>query len=273
MHSNYGVSTAHPLATKVGLEILKKGGNAVDASVAISFVLGVVEPYASGIGGGGNMLIFPKNETKPILYDYREIAPTKLKEKYNIGVPGFVKGMERIVNDYGTLSLKETLQPAINFAEQGYKISNIIANNIKETKHDQVKRLDHYWPDGTPLKNGDKLIQKELAILMKHIAEKGSEYFYEQTFAQEIVNADIGITFEDLNTYDVKIREPLFGNYHSYDIWSAPAPVSGLVIILTLSLLEKLGIDNRSEEHTSELQSRGHLVCRLLLEKKKKKNI
>lgn len=265
MPSNYGVSTAHPLATEVGLKILEKGGNAVDASVAISFVLGVVEPYASGIGGGGNMLIFPEKETKPILYDYREIAPTELKREYNIGVPGFVKGMERILNEYGRLSLKDVLEPAIKLAKQGFEISDIIANNIKETKHEQVKRLDHYWPEGIPLKTGHKLIQKELATVLKHISEEGSKYFYEGSFAQNIVDADIGITLEDLNTYDVKIREPLLGKYQSYDIWSAPAPVSGSVIILTLSLLEKLGIDNyetNSPEYITGLSQ----VLRVVLE-------
>lgn len=243
MEKPYGVSAAHPLAVDVGMNILQRGGNAADAAAAISFALGVVEPYASGIGGGGNMLIFPNDGTTPVVYDYRETAPKHLNRLYNVGVPGLVKGMERIVRDFGNLTFKDILQPSIQLAEHGFAISDIISNNLKTTKHIELFDLNHFYPNREALEPGDILIQKELAESMKQLAIYGSEYFYEGEMAKAIVDVDVGITSEDMRAYDVKRRQPLQATYDSYDVWSAPAPVGGGLIIQTLQLAEKLGID------------------------------
>lgn len=239
----YGVSAAHPLAVDVGMSILKKGGNAVDAAAAISFALGVVEPYASGIGGGGNMLIYPQDHKAPVIYDYRETAPHQIHKLYNVGVPGLVKGMEKVVSDFGQLTLKEVLQPAIQLADNGFAISEIISNNLKTTKHVELFELDHFYPNGQPLEQDERLVQYELAETMNKIAEHGSKYFYEGAIAEAIVDAQVGITYEDMEAYDIKVRRPLHATYGSFDVWSAPAPVGGSLIIQTLQLAEKLGID------------------------------
>src|SRR5690625_1081945 len=132
MPKTYAVSAAHPLAVEAGMDILQRGGNAVDAAVTISFVLGVVEPYASGIGGGGNMLIYPDGEAQPVVYDYRETAPKYIHPTYKIGVPGFVKGMEQIQQMYGLLPWREVLEPAIYIATNGFSVNSILAANLQK---------------------------------------------------------------------------------------------------------------------------------------------
>lgn len=156
----YGVSAAHPIAVDIGMNILKQGGNAVDAAIAISFALGVVEPYASGIGGGGNMLIYPDNDTPPVLYDYREIAPAHVSNEYNVGVPGFLKGMEEISKDYGTLSLKTLIDASVEVAENGFHINDVLARQIKTTKHKRLMKMENYFPKNKPLQENELLINK-----------------------------------------------------------------------------------------------------------------
>ncbi len=135
------VASAHPLATRAGLEILKKGGNAVDAAVATAFALGVVEPYASGIGGGGFMLVYMADKGRVTALDYRETAPAKVPEKVesletragprSIAVPGALAGLARALADHGTMDLRSVLAPAIKLAENGFPANSLIIEVIK----------------------------------------------------------------------------------------------------------------------------------------------
>jgi gamma-glutamyltranspeptidase / glutathione hydrolase len=124
----YGVAAAHPEAVKVGMRILEQGGNAVDAAIAVGYALGVVEPYGSGLGGGGTMLIdFYSKEKDPVVIDYRETAPyTGIIPDNGVGVPGFVKGMELAHQRYGKLPMDQLIQPSIELAEQGFEVTPIL---------------------------------------------------------------------------------------------------------------------------------------------------
>src|SRR5699024_11106594 len=146
MKKPYAVSAANPFAVEVGMDIMDRGGNAVDAAIAVTFALGVVEPYASGIGGGGNMLIFDPAKKEPIVYDYRETAPSHIHDMYKIGVPGVVRGMEKISKDLGKRSLAQAMQPAIELAESGFDIHAILARNLAQTKHTHMFEIPHFYP-------------------------------------------------------------------------------------------------------------------------------
>lgn len=264
MKKTCGVSAAHPIAVDVGLDVMKKGGNAADAAIAVSIALGVVEPYASGVGGGGNMLIYPKDGSAPIVYDYRETAPTQLNERYNIGVPGLIKGMEAIAEDYGRLTFEQLLEPSIHLAENGFRISDVLSYQLKTTKHGHLVELENFYPNGIPLEPGDLLIQKDLANNLKHIAKYGSNYFYKGELGEKLVQSNIGLTQQDLEQYDIKIREPLKAKYGPYELWSAPAPVGGAVIIQTLALAERLNIDHLHVLSPTFMTSLGDILQKVM---------
>lgn len=260
MGQQYGVSAAHPLAAEAGLRILAEGGNAVDAAIATAFALGVVEPYASGIGGGGNMLIYPTDGTEPVVYDYREIGPSVLNPLYNTGVPGMVKGMEQIAKDQGVLPLAESMQPAIELAENGFEINEIIARNLAHTKHSEMFDITHMYPNKKPLQAGERLVQKELAETMKHIATEGSAYFYTGELAAKMINTNAGFTHDDLVSYDSVIRKPVHGRYHGHDVYAAPAPVGGALIIQALQVIERLELDKEDPTSASFMAALGNVL-------------
>lgn len=243
MNKLYGVSAAHPIAVDIGMNVLKKGGNAVDASIAISFALGVVEPYASGIGGGGNMLIYPENNTPPVIYDYREMAPEQMNRELNIGVPGFLNGMEEISQDYGNLPFEKLIEPAVNVAENGFQVNNVLARQLQTTKHKHLKKMENFFPNHSPLNEKGTLFQSELAESMKKIVTYGADYFYNGPLGKEISTHNVGLSEKDLANYRIKIRRPLQSDYGPYTIWSAPAPAGGGILIQAMHLLEKLSLD------------------------------
>lgn len=252
-----GVSTAHPLATKVGIEILKQGGNAADAAIAVQFALAVCYPGAGNIGGGGFFLHRDKNG-KVVSLDFREKAPLKavadmyldsLKNPVNdasmygalaAGVPGSVDGMVQAYEKLSALkNWKILIQPAIDLAQQGFAITQNEADNLNENqsffeKYNQHQTAFHKktW------KKGDLLIQPELAKTLKHIQSKGRDGFYKGEVADQIVlemkRSGGLITKEDLANYQSKWREPLTGNYRGYKVYSMGPPSSGGLALLQL---------------------------------------
>lgn len=252
-----GVSTAHPLATKVGIEILKQGGNAADAAIAVQFALAVCYPGAGNIGGGGFFLHRDKNG-KVVSLDFREKAPLKagadmyldsLKNPVNdasmygalaAGVPGSVDGMVQAYEKLSALkNWKILIQPAIDLAQQGFAITQNEADNLNENqsffeKYNQHQTAFHKktW------KKGDLLVQPELAKTLKHIQSKGRDGFYKGEVADQIVlemkRSGGLITREDLANYQSKWREPLTGNYRGYKVYSMGPPSSGGLALLQL---------------------------------------
>ena len=258
------VATQEKLATQVGMNILKNGGNAVDAAVAVGFALAVTLPQAGNLGGGGFMMIHIASENQTVALDFREIAPQLasrdmfLKKSgdvdseksrfsiYSVGVPGSVDGLLNALNKYGTMPPRKVIKPAIKLAKSGIKVSNELALSLKYAK----KRLkkDRYlsrifYPNGNVPEVGSILVQKDLGKSLALISKHGRGAFYNGRIGKSLVrlmkNNNGLITRSDLNNYESKFRKPIIGNYRGYTIASMPPPSSGGVILIQyLKLLE-----------------------------------
>jgi gamma-glutamyltranspeptidase / glutathione hydrolase len=261
--SNGMVVTASPLASKVGLHILKRGGNAVDAAVAVGFALAVTYPVAGNIGGGGFMVIHTA-DGKNITIDYREKAPLKafrdmfLDEEGNYrgelstegilasGVPGSVAGLLYALENYGTMSLKEVIQPSINLAEDGFQLDYATAHSFNvyfESFKEFPSTLKIFSRNGEKYQEGNIFKQPDLASTLKRIRDNGKKGFYEGETADLIVKQfrNMGglMTHEDLLLYHAVEREPLVGHYRGYKIVSMGPPSSGgVALIQMLNILE-----------------------------------
>jgi len=247
------VASAHALASQAGVEILKAGGNAVDAAVAAAFAIGVTEPNASGIGGEGMMVIFLAKARKAIAIDYRSTAPASAAYPEGVpsighaaaAVPGTVAGLCLALEKYGTMNLTQVLEPAIKLAAEGFAITTTLASIILDnfeplSKEESLAKI--FCPDGLPLEAGDILKNPELALSLRKIARSGRDVFYRGELAEKIeaeMQARGGfITKEDLAIYRALEREPVRGTYRGYGIISTPPPVGGLAVVLTLQILE-----------------------------------
>ncbi len=255
------------IAARIGADVLRRGGNAVDAAVATGFALAVTYPRAGNVGGGGFMVIHSRDRGEDIAIDYRETAPaattpgiflgpdgkpddTKSRASaLGIGVPGTPAGLALALEKYGSgkFTLADLLKPAIDLARDGL----IVADDIADTLPDEYRWLSR-WPasaklfsraDGTSLHEGDTLVQTDLAATLSAIAEQGPRGFYQGPVAEKLVKAigDAGgiMTLDDLRSYQPVIREPVRGTYRGYDIISMPLPSSGGVVLLEmLNILE-----------------------------------
>jgi len=255
------------LAARIGAEMLRQGGNAVDAAVATGFAMAVTYPRAGNIGGGGFMVIHLKERNEDVAIDYRETAPAATTKDIflgadgkpdtaksrnsalAIGVPGTVAGLALALEKYGSghFTLSEVLQPAIALARDGFVMTDDMADSLPISYQRLVR-----WPasarifshdDGTPLRDGDRLIQPDLAATLSAIAEQGPRGFYEGLVAEKLAKGiqDAGgiMTLDDLKSYQPVIRTPVHGTYRGYDIVSMPLPSSGGTVLLeTLNILE-----------------------------------
>ncbi|KRF52955.1 gamma glutamyl transferase [Bacillus sp. Soil531] len=245
----YAVSTSDPRATKVGMEILKQGGTAVDAAIAISYTLGVVEPYGSGLGGGGGMLIDPA-DASPTFIDYREIAPKNDKED-EIGVPGFVAGMDYIQHHYGSMSMSKLIDPAINFAENGYKVDKDLHDRLVSYKSNvNEDEIPSFYPDKDAINTGEIVKQHELANTLQKIKEEGPNAFYRGKIADDITE-ETKVSHKDLRKYAPVERKPLSTNYKGHQIISAPPPFAGATLIQMLKMTDQEDIWKLKESHPS----------------------
>jgi gamma-glutamyltranspeptidase/glutathione hydrolase len=255
------VSAAHPLATDAGIHILEQGGNAVDAAISVSFVLGVVEPYGSGIGGGGAAMLYHETMGAPRFFDYREVLPASgIVSPKEIGVSGFVKGMEDMHRKLGSLPWNKLLQPAIEIAEKGFVISDIMEHQLTSVAYLNRSVLPHFFPDGEPLKAGSALIQLELAETLRQIAIQGSRYFYEGTVAEDIVRLVDGMSLTDLQEYKVLERTPIYGQFAGHEVIGSPAPLAGITIVQALQMAEYLKV-SQYKERSAEFV---HLVADII---------
>ena len=253
------VATAHPLATRVALEILQKNGNAIDAAIAAAFAIGVVEPDGSGIGGGGGMVIYLKEKKQSYYINYYPEAPSNLPENFNskndrhtgrsICVPGTVAGLLSAHKKFGSLPLTEVLKPAISLAKEGFAIDatlgGLILDNSDILSQDSAT-ASVYLNDGFPKMQGDLIIQNELANTLTEIAIKGRDGFYKGHIAEAIVtgiNARGGnMSLKDFEDYEAEISEPLSGSYREYKVLSAKAPQSGVSVIEGMNILENINL-------------------------------
>lgn len=259
---NAAVVCVQPKAARIGIDILKKGGNAVDAAVAVSYALAVIHPSAGNLGGGGFMLIRTA-DGKTTAIDYREKAPAKAhRDMYldkdgnvieglststplAVGVPGTVAGTLYALEKHGRFSRKEVLAPAIKLAENGF----ILKRPFDEEQFDRFQSTKKVFrkPNGGIYQIGDKFVQKDLAKTLKLISQKGHDGFYKGTTADLFVKTmkeyDGWITHEDLANYQPAERTPVTGSYRGCGIISMPPPSSGGITLLEiLNILEKYDI-------------------------------
>ena len=254
------VATDEELGSQAGVEILKRGGNAVDSAVAVAFALAVVEPAAGNIGGGGFMLV-RLADGRTTFFDYREVAPAKASRNMyikpdgtldkqlsvigykSVAVPGTVAGLELALKTYGKLRLADVLAPAIHLAEDGFPVSEKLARQLEGERAElqQFNLSRHvFLNDGKMFHPGDTLKQPDLAATLKRIAKNGAAEFYRGETAKKIVDdmQRMGglITLEDLAQYQPKVREALHASYeldgHKWDVLSSPPPSSGGVAII-----------------------------------------
>lgn len=264
------VAAAKPEASQVGIDILKKGGNAVDAAVATGFALGVLEPNASGVGGGGFMIIKMKDMTEPVVIDFREMAPSKatptmylgadgkvvpnstIEGGLAVGVPGEVKGLLYALEHYGSgkLSRADIIQPAIQWALSGIPVTVNLASIIKDNYGKLVKYENGaqiYLKDGLPYEVGDVIYNPDLAKTLGKIVKEGADAIYKGEIAEAIVKEVQKrggiLTLEDLANYEIKIRKPVEGEYRGYKVYSVPpASSGGTHLIEILNILENFDV-------------------------------
>lgn len=256
----YAVSSAHPLATQAGLDILATGGNAFDAAIAVSAVLAVVEPYSSGIGGGGFWLLHDGHTHRNVFIDGREVAPASAKADMFLGpdghaiaelslngglaaaIPGEPAALVEIAKRYGRLPLSISLAPAIRLAEQGFPMNTEFYNMLqKEDRLQQIRRFPAtaaiFLHKNQPYPLGKLIIQKDLAQTLRKIATFGHDGFYRGEVAKRLVESVNGNgghwSLNDLANYKIKIRQPLEGNFHHIHIVTSPPPSAGGVFLLT----------------------------------------
>ncbi|MHC2338831.1 gamma-glutamyltransferase [Bradyrhizobium sp. USDA 4454] len=270
------------LAARVGADILRQGGNAVDAAVATGFAMAVTYPRAGNIGGGGFMVIHLAARNEDVAIDYRETAPQAAtrdmflnaegkpdpdksrNSALAIGVPGTVAGLALALEKYGSgkFTLAQIVKPAIDLARGGF----VVTDDTSDTLNDMYRRMSR-WPnsarafshaDGTPLREGDRLIQGDLAGVLTAIAEQGPRGFYEGAVAEKLVsgikNAGGIFTLEDLKSYQPIVRTPVRGTYRGYDVVSMPQPSSGGIVLLeTLNILEGFPMSDMKQGSAASL--------------------
>ena len=258
------VSTQSDIATRIGVEILQKGGNAIDAAVAVGFALAVTLPRAGNLGGGGFMIVHDADTNNSYTIDYRETAPSGVKasdfldengEKSDasrfewpaIGVPGSVAGFHKAWEKGGTLEWHELLEPAIQLAAEGFVVNYDLAELLSAKQSwlaaNEATAAAFYKEDGTPYEPGETMYRPLLARTLDLIAEQGPDVFYAGEIAEKIAldMQKFGghIDIEDLNNYEAIVRAPIVGHYRGYDIVSmAPPSSGGIAIVEALNILE-----------------------------------
>ncbi len=275
------VATQEKKATLVGVEILKKGGSAIDAAVAVGFALAVTLPKAGNLGGGGFMMIKSSDSPEVVALNYREKAPILAKKNMYLdqngdvdrhkvsdtylasGVPGTVAGLLWAHDKYGKLPLKEVMAPAISLAENGFIIEPYFAESLAEAaprlKDSKAASSVFFKMDGSLYQAGEILKQPDLANTLKLISKNGRDAFYKGKIAELIV-VDMKkhggiITMKDLEAYQVTVEKPIKGIYRGYTIYSMPPPSSGGIVMMEiLNILEgypmgKYGLNSAKTMH------------------------
>lgn len=276
------------IAGRIGLDVLKNGGNAVDAAVTMGFVLAVTFPEAGNIGGGGFMIYHDSEKNQSYAVDYREKAPKLsnrsmfLDERGNVdpeksqssylavGVPGSVRGLALALDEFGTIELREAIEPAIRLAEDGYPMPQWLFDQLQypwiKSRLQKSHASDVFYPEnGSPVPVGETFIQKDLARSLRLISEFGPEGFYEGEVANLIAagmekNGGL-IRKEDLREYRAVVREPIHCEYRGYDVYTMPPPSSGGVhIVQMLGMLEAIPSDVTSKDEVE----RTHLLAEVM---------
>ena len=282
------IASAHPLATQAGLDILSQGGNAFDAAIAVTASLAVVEPYSSGIGGGGLYLLHQPKNNHYVMIDARETAPSRAhKDLYldengevrpgasingalSAGIPGIPAALVHLAEKYGALKLSQSLAPAIAYAREGFPVDahyqRMVSFRLKSLQKNKAAS-DIFLQQGELPKLDHKIIQQDLAVTLQKIAESGFAGFYQGELASKMVKdiADNGgiWSVKDLATYEVKERSPDITYYKGMKLVAASLPSSGgLVLTEILQILAEFDIEKMDEvqriHHIAEAMRRAY---------------
>jgi gamma-glutamyltranspeptidase / glutathione hydrolase len=252
----YGVSASHPLAVEVGMDVLAAGGNAVDAAIAVSYALAIVEPFGSGVGGGGAMLLHEPGEA-PLAYDYRETAPQSGdRPASDIGVPGFVAGMEHVHAAHGTIELADLIEPAARYAEDGFEVDPYLHERARDAAFRMpIHILPGLFPGGAVIEPGETLRQLDYAEVLRMIQDQGADVMYGGEIGQRIADEVTGLSVEDLEAYEVAEVQPAIGSFAGYDVVSGAPPISGTALIQTLQIAEERGIADLELDSTEGIHT------------------
>lgn len=283
---DFMVSAANPHAVEAGYQVLKEGGTAVDAAIAVQMMLGLTEPQSSGIGGGAFILYWHQEEQKLYTIDARETAPAAATEALfldqqgnppawidavvggrSVGTPGLLKGLELAHKKWGKTDWQRLFEPAIEMAEQGFAVSPRLAKLVELEINPGVKKLPasaaYFFPDGEPLAAGEQLKNPAYADSLQLIAEQGADAFYQGPIAQQIVDAVNNsaiapgvLSLQDLANYQAKLRQPVCDDYRQYQVCGMGPPSSG-----GLTTLQTLGVLANYE--VSELPVNGQQAAHL----------
>lgn len=278
VNRNGMVASAHPLASEAGEKILRSGGNAIDAAIATAFALSIVEPNASGLGGGGFILFKMTNQQNVMMLDYREKAPLaaipeiyyRTTESFDslcnvggpvVGVPGMVAGLFLLHQKYGSLPIEKVLQPTVDLGNQGLEVTPKLAAIIT-LKYDLISKYDItsqvFLADLLPPEEGSIIKNVQLPLIIKMLAQNGIKEFYGGDIGATIIKSvqENGgwMDSEDLKEYQPKFRDAVHGTYRGYDIYSCPPPGSGICLIQLLNILEghnlkRIGSNNAHYYH------------------------
>ena len=281
------VTTAHPLATNAGIEILESGGNAMDAAVAAAFTLSVVEPSMSGIGGRAQILIYtPEQEVHgidattqaPAYYEFDDTAGVEYGYQ-TIAVPGVVKGLTDGLKDFGSLTLEQVMEPAIGYAQNGFVLLPGEAyrqESVKDILNEFTGTRQYYMNEDSTAKHaGQWIIQSDLARVLKSISEKGPDVFYKGWIAQSMV-ADIRenggfLTLKSLSDYKAERSHIVDGSYRSYGLKALWLPAYGAITIEALQILEALPVN--LNENRAWGRAVYHAIKSAYLDKKEQKTL
>ena len=280
---NILVTSANPLASNAGMNILLNGGNAIDAAIALQLVLNLVEPQSSGVGGGGFLLYYDNKKKNIVFYDGRETAPSKIVRRdfldkkgeplpffdnaiggLAVGVPGLISMLELAHKEYGTMEWKNLFEPAINLSLKGFPISSRLHNQIKKDNYLYLipKASKYFYTDlRNPKNEGFFLKNKEFAKTLKIISIKGSQGFYQGNLAKEIISTVQQSTIrqgvmnlKDLEKYKATKTKPRCGKYRKYKICSASLPsAGGFSILQILGILEHFTLSKNSIKENMHL--------------------
>ena len=267
------VASAHPLATRAGIDIMEKGGNAFDAAVAVAAVLAVVEPFSSGLGGGGFFLLHEQDQGRQVFVDARETAPLEAKEdlfqdsdgavipRLSIdhvkggGIPGLPAALEHLTEEYGNLSLEDNLAAAIEHAEKGFAVDERYRSRARlrlEILNKNSLAASIFLRQGEVPPAGTVIRQPDLANTLKAIAAEGSQGFYRGPIAAELVRsvrAAGGIwRQQDLDNYEIVERPPIISHFRGWRLVSAPPPSSGGIALAEMfNMMDALEFDPKAE--------------------------
>ncbi|WP_192947379.1 gamma-glutamyltransferase [Staphylococcus cohnii] len=257
---NYGVASNNPIATRVGEKILQDGGNAVDASIGVSYALAVTEPHSSGLGGGGAMLAYDGQENvAPKQWQYKDISSFNYKQKDKIGVPGFVRGLEDAHKEAGKMDRKKIMNYFIPLAEEGFEVDSELERSLK-LYGSEVDRDSPFFEGEQTKREGDVIKQPALAKTLKGIRDNGPNYFYDKVGKSVTKQTDDKLTEKDFQSYKTEKKEPVSTDYLNNKVYAASNPLGGSLMLQGLEIDEatnnQAAQGNRLDYITGILKSR-----------------